>query len=791
MPVPKVRTGRLAPDQEALDYYDTPVKHWTQTSWDQIDMDKLDVGLHVDPTPTGAQAIDRRYAVSEGWFPGKERGVGDDAMMDLRIHKGNVLEGIGDPGTWDKPADALYALKEAARNQGNTSLLTDLELIGDGSLASTIVSSGSARDTALAEMNAIREALKANDIDTLSYQNFEEGVDAAVDAAINSPENLARESAELDRAAQLRSQSDAAYAAGDDYLGEQLDMDATDIEDGLEIAREQLREQAEQGNQSYIVLDPGNVRSADAAFKKENIGKPDMMGSTTVPYLAGLAGLGATGSFLASQGLGEAAGDVLPALRNLGTTLFNDAQTGAQKLQRGLTGTDIGEFGRLDEGTPTGLGQAVATDVGNYISGIDLNPFPGEYTVGEALGDAGEFIEGLGLSQRQEDVLGGGALLASMIGLPGKKTVVADTVDTRLGKQTAAANTKSLENQATRVREALAEEGGYETVAEDVVDLQSLPVLSRSDLEGAVLMPTAGDRTMLGRLKRSSGIEVDADLQGGPGYGALKGDWESTADIANSYQDKVQQVAEAAGTDKVLGTYSPMRLPSANFSTMPAEVAAQQVQTLLGAGARFNPKLVDEINRTVAESGGKKKPNRDFPGILSPDAEAFLAQRGSAAVNARKAMLGEMAKAPYRDAGFPLVEQIYRDVSYPELHGRDIGEAGDLILRLDPNASTRTSDWHRSYGTVIPSQGQAGRLAGTLPFSQLYRDAWNQLEGVKTESKLNKKGEWTTPRLLNQLEKTNTVNWNKPQTEGAKTRGFQMVDEQLLDELERLGLLAP
>ena len=73
-------------------------------------------------------------------------------------------------------------------------------------------------------------------------------------------------------------------------------------------------------------------------------------------------------------------------------------------------------------------------------------------------------------------------------------------------------------------------------------------------------------------------------------------------------------------------TYSPVLLPSSNFSTMPAEVAAQQLQTLIGAGARYNPKLVDEINRAVAESGGKKKPNRDFPGILSPDAEAFLAQ---------------------------------------------------------------------------------------------------------------------------------------------------------------------
>ena len=789
MPIPKVRTGRLAPDAEALAYYDTPVKHWTNKSWDQIDMDYLDVGLHTDPTPTGAQALDRRSAVEDGWFPGKQRGLGDDNMMDMRIHLGNVLEGIDDPGTWDKPEDAILALKAAAYDQGMYDLEKDLDLLKPGR-GSTISARDEARERVLADMQAIRETLAAHNIDTLSYKNMEEGTDAAVDAALMNPEQLAYEANELDRAAQLRSQSDAAYAAGDDYLGEQLDMDATDIEDGLEMQREEIRERALDENVSYISLNPGNVRSANAAFQKDMIGKPDMMGNATVPFLGGLAGLGATGAYLASQGLPEAAGEIPQALGNLGRSIWNDTQGFAQRLQRGLTGTDVGESGRLDAGTPTGLGTAIGTDLGNYIAGIDLNPFPGEYTVGEAAGDAMGWFDSLDLSPQMEDTLIGGAGLASMIGMPGKKSIAYSTADTRLGKQTAAASKKSMQNQATRVREDLAEKGGTMTVAEDVVDLETLPVLSRSDLEGAVLMPTAGDRTMKGRLTRSSGIDVDADLQGGPGYGAEFGDWESTEKIAKSYHDKVGQVAEAAGTDKVFGTYSPMRLPSANFSTMPAEVSMQQMQTLLDAGAKFDPKLVDEINRKVAESGGKKLPNRDFPGILSPDAEAYLAQRGSAAVAGRKALLTEMNKAPYRDAGFPLVEQIYRDVSYPELHNRDIGEAGDLILRLDPNAPLRQSDWHRSYGTVIPGQG-AGRLAGTVPFSTLYRDAWNQLDGVMTESKLNKKGEWTTPRLLNQLEKTNTVNWNKPKTKDAKTSGFQMVDDALLDELERLGLLAP
>ena len=64
-----------------------------------------------------------------------------------------------------------------------------------------------------------------------------------------------------------------------------------------------------------------------------------------------------------------------------------------------------------------------------------------------------------------------------------------------------------------------------------------------------------------------------------------------------------------------------------------------------------------------------------------------------------------------------------------------------------------------------------------------------------TESKKIKsgenKGQWSTPRLLNKLEKTNTVNWNKPRSEKARTRGYQLIDEQLLDELERRGLLSP
>lgn len=426
MALPKVRTGRLSPDadKEALDYYDTPVSHWTQTDWDQMDMDYLDVGLHTDPTPNRAQALDRRDAVVDGWFPGKRGGAGDDAMKDMRIHVGNTIR-TGDPGSWDKPEDAVIALRDAAFEQGNMGLYEDLGLLEAGN-ASTIMSQGSARDKALAQMASIRETLNAHDIDTIEYQNFEEGTEAAVDAALNNPELLAQEAADLDKAMALRSQSDAAYSAGDDFLGEQLDMEATDLEDGLEMAREEIREEALSNNTSYISLDPRNVRSQDAAFKKENIGKADMMGNATLPTLAGSAALGAIGSMaMQGDGLGLAAG-ALDTANRFGETIVNDFLKGSQGLSNALYDTRA-TAPQVDFAPATEAGSAIVDglteDFGNLLNfrgylSDDVGGLPNMMDVIEGgMGLYDEHVKPL-LSERAEQGLGGGALLASMIGLP-------------------------------------------------------------------------------------------------------------------------------------------------------------------------------------------------------------------------------------------------------------------------------------------------------------------------------------------------------------------------------------
>ena len=453
MPIPKVRTGRLAPDQEALDYYNTPVKHWTSKSWDQLDMSKTDIGFHSDPTEAGVQAADRRSALSLSIDEA-------DETKDLRIHLGNVLA-AEDIGRWDEPEAAFAAINRALWDDS-----WELAEQFEDTFGASVTPHTSTRGgdfMAVEDMEAMRQWLLDNDYQSIAYAKAEEGMDLIRQNAAEELEPMRR--ALESKASMIRDDIRRAEMEGLDT--EDLEMDLMEVEDEYAYALDEAIEEGKVNNTSYISLDPGNVRSADAAFQKDMIGKPDMMGAATPGMLGALAGLGATGSVLASQTPSENLSQGWEALKGLPQMFLEDAQIGAEGLHYGLTGESINApIPQLNEETP--LGNAIAQDVGSYISGIKPFPFS-DYTVGEGIEDvAGLYNEYVkpNLSERQEAGLGGGALLASMIGLPGKasmRNVAVDTTPTRLGKQTPAANRRSMENQATRVREELAEEGGYET----------------------------------------------------------------------------------------------------------------------------------------------------------------------------------------------------------------------------------------------------------------------------------------------------------------------------------------
>lgn len=544
-----------------------------------------------------------------------------------------------------------------------------------------------------------------------------------------------------------------------------------------------------------VTPDPSNIRSVNAAFDPKYKGA-NILGGSAAAALIPSATIGA----LAGMSPMDAGAATLDVASRIAETVPNELLQGSQMLSNELYGTDYAAP-QVDFAPSTGAGEALSgalmEDLGTFMRDTPL----GQDVMGAL--EAGtnfynDYIEP-NLSESWKNVLGGSMMAGGALAMPLRRTVV-NTADTRLGNQTAAAGRKMMENQPAQIREALAEAGDYETVVSDTYDLRDLPVLSADDLRGAALMPTLGDRTAYGKLEKVQGQTLDKplQLQSGPQYGMASLDntdnpaaWESTEDIAKSYQNKVQQVAEDAGTDNVLGIYSPMKTESANFSTMPAEVALRQFQQLVGEGAQYDPAMVRAIDEAVRSSGGDSNPWKDFPGIMSDEAEEWLTRPLKGLPAARKAMLNTMKGAPFRDAGFPLIDQIYRDISVPELAGRDVGESGDIIMRLDPRGATDNYSNHRSYGTRIPGE-VIGRLDGTLPHGGLYIDPYRDLEGAMTTSKYDKKKEtWSTPRPLNSLEKTNTVAWNKPKTKDARTKGYQMGTDELVDYLLQQSLLRP
>lgn len=975
------------PSPEALAYYNTPVKHWTHTNWDEIDMSKVDVGLHSDPTKDAIQAKDRRLNSNLMGM------LGDDTMKDMRIHVGNSIH-AEDVGTWDVPSVTYRGILNALEERDWDLAERFSQEFSDGAaLSDRSTIKGDAG--AVEDMGAMRQWLLDNDIDTIQYQNTSEGADLAADAATTSPEWLSFEADMLQRAEDYYQQSNK-YRETDWAKFDELQQKGLEIEDELEYARDEVLQQAAADNLSYISLDPGNVRDANAAFSKENIGKAGMMlgvggmallpseeseastmdvarklaansGATQVATTGGTykkagdifsregvtgdildygAGLGHgtqhlgdnafslevnpkpqfTPDFTSSEQMGDrtfggianlnvlnvlpepirsqvaqdilgrldvggvgaigarsyndvmgaknpqilddggivtqkgtyqygfggkneglvpylerqaqefpdreyeikpeklaATGAMVRRIKSLaplgtlgalgalssndtaaadigagvldvasrgGEMLVNDLLQGSQSVSNAIYNTrDAAPQVRFAPRTEAGnaLSEGLMSDLGNYLnySGLVEGMPSTSDLIGMGVDAYKEYVQPH-LSERQEMGLGGGLLAASTL-MPGSKaakagdwvtdtrTVVRNTEGERLGRQTGPRRDAMLEDPAGSVREEIARAGNYETIVSGVPDHRNLPVLRASDLEGGVVMPTAGDRTMAGILEQVQGQRLSnpLDLQAGPVYGMVNPDaWESTPTIARSYQDKVRKVAEDAGTDRVFGMYSPMAIGSAEFSTMPAEAFLRQMLDLEQAGARFNPRMVDAIDAAA------RKVNPDFPGILSPDAESFVATNSMAGV--RKAILREARKAPYKDSGFPIVDQIMRDISVPELLGHQAGQSGDIILRLDPRGQTHSMSNHRSYGEVIPG-GIKGRLAESAPFETLYPDAWRQLEGVTTSS---------GKRELNRLEKISTVNWNKPGG-NAKTSGYQKITDQYLEDLVKRGLLKP
>ena len=706
-----VKESRMRGDQEALDYYDTPVKHWTRYPWEQIDMDKVDAGLHSDPTPTGDQALDRRATTLALSGPGEV-----DEIKDMRIHVGNELV-AEDLGKWDEPQVAFDAISNALRDD-NWELAEQFEDTFRYNLTPR-VSTIKGDPQAVEEMQAMRQWLLDNDYQTIRYANAEEGVGRLTEQALASPDWKAYEAAQNDKIRDLDYQ--IARLDPDSPEAESLEEQRMMLDDELEYARDDLVREAEEGNFSYISLDPGNVRSSDAAFSRDKIGQPDMMGSATTPMMGLLAGMGATGSVLASQTPSENLSQGWEALKGLPQMLLEDAKAGAEGLHYGLTGDRINApIPQLNEETP--LGNAIAQDVGNYISNIDLNPFPGEYTVGQGIEDvAGLYNQYVkpNLSERQEAGLGGGAMLASMIGLPKGSVTRSSPHLKRVG------DVDTVDSLDVRT------EGG-DLVEAQKVDPESLigrPFVSN------MADNSVGDRSVITRI---DGVDIPGvTREGGYDYSRQP---QNVADgrLWASERGAVTGILNAANEAAALpgARGKPLMLPwgmspagSSDFAQFSADLGVQHAQRALDQGT------VNRLDERILTGNGKGVlgPVRSWQGLQNATPEYLTALGGK-----RKNVLA--ALDAFRDEGTLNISQIRQAVGDAEA---TLGYRPAGLLRvgeIDTSRGVLDNSMHQTYSKGVPGTyiGNLNPGASILdvPSAQLrsginLRDKYGPLRGSK------------------------------------------------------------
>ena len=732
MPLPKVRTGRLAPDQEALDYYDTEVKHWTPNSWDQIDMDRLDIGFHTDPTVGGTQAIDRRTSTQYG------SGLGANEMRDMRIHLGNELVS-NDAGLWDVPEEARRTISNALADH-------DWEL---GELfeeefwprSMTRESTLTGNKDAIEDTSRMRQWLLDNGFDTISYKNREEGVDAAVDAAMSDESFIKWQTEQKEKIKDLEMQAAEAGRRGDEALEEELDLQANALDDELQYTRNDIQREARANNISHISLNPGNVRSADANFQRDMIGKPDMQGAATPGMLGTLAGLGATGSVLASQSPGENLSQGWEALKGLPQMFLDDAKTATEGLHYGLTGDRIDvPVPQLNEETP--LGNALGQDIGNYISGIDLNPFPGEYTVGDAVGDVGglynEYVKPH-LSERQEAGLGGGALMASLIGVNPLKT----------------APHLKRKGDADKLQQATVE--GGELVAPQKINPEEL--INRPYVSN-MADTSQGDNSVITSI---GGVPVNVNRRGGFDFmmqpknveeGRL---WSSARTPVGNILSAGREAAELPGAEgsPILMPFSMTPGSSSDFADFSADLGVQHAQGAL------SPSTMQALDRRIRSGTGKMEgdmaPIEDWVGTknVTPEYLQSLGGRRKAVLRAlddfrkegaldtssiRHAVSNREAVENFVPAGLLRMGEMDLDrgaMLYSNHTTYDTGMAGRYLGSLNPGASV-LDDPNAMLRSGVNLRQKYGPIRGnTLPSPQGKAMRDSNVIGVLTEPVIN------------------------------------------------------
>jgi hypothetical protein len=260
-------------------------------------------------------------------------------------------------------------------------------------------------------------------------------------------------------------------------------------------------------------------------------------------------------------------------------------------------------------------------------------------------------------------------------------------------------------------------------VSEMAASYQRTPLpesnITPADLQGGMLLPAIGDRSLAGGTLTSVGerpLAAPVELQGGPGYmpanterGAV---WASAPGVISRIERTAGQIGEETGKP-VYFPYTAMGERAVDFSHHVSDTLTDMMK-----GASISRADRASFNDVMRQGAKDYAGDPNWPGINSPNLRAYLAD---APGNVRALFAKTMDTARFQQAGFPSVAEARHAVTDPRLLDVPTGSSGLSISRIGETKADIPSE-HRTYETALPGEYVGGFFGKSVPKEVMYPD---------------------------------------------------------------------
>lgn len=251
---------------------------------------------------------------------------------------------------------------------------------------------------------------------------------------------------------------------------------------------------------------------------------------------------------------------------------------------------------------------------------------------------------------------------------------------------------------------------------------QMLPkkTLSPEELQGSILTPAVGDRTIAGQTLTAINdkpLAFPVKLEGGPDFmrsPAMMADnaiWASDKGVITRLAKHARELGET-GKD-VNFVYSSMGARSGDYSHMMSDALLAQIPD-----AKITKKSIAEFDASM------RKQNPNWPGLKDPQLRETLLQNGPM----RKQMVEEMALGDWEKLGFPNAGSTRFAITEPGLIGKPTGSSGFSVARLDPQGRVIPDPTipHTTYNTQLGGLDYRGGTEVPIPRDVMFPNFFAQ-----------------------------------------------------------------